>query len=75
MTSRFDLEQQIMDCWHIVDDLKIVNEYTLEDLSFDKDKISNVLLGIQELYQIKFDKLFRTYEDLIRSENTNFYGE
>jgi hypothetical protein len=62
--SRFDLEQQIMSCWQIVDDIKIVDEYVLEG-GLTKDQISNALLGMQEIYQMKFDKLFRNFESLV----------
>jgi hypothetical protein len=57
----FDFEQQIMDCWHIVDDLKIVTEGVLEhDIS--KDDISNITIGLEKLYQLKFEKLFDLFE-------------
>ena len=62
--SRFDLEQQIMSCWQIVDDVKLLNEYVLEG-ALTKDQISNTLLGIEEIYQMKFDKLFRNFESLV----------
>jgi hypothetical protein len=72
MTNRFDLEQQIMDCWHIVDDLKILTEYVLDsdDAGVDKkDKVANVLIGLEQLYAIKFDKMFRTFEQMIKDKN------
>lgn len=57
----FDLEQDIMHCWNIVDDLKILNEAILErDLS--ADEISNTLLGIERLYNLKFEKLFEMFD-------------
>jgi hypothetical protein len=62
--NAYDLEQQIMECWHITDDIKIVSEEIIEgDLS--KDQISNVLLGLEQLYVLRFNKLFRTYEQLL----------
>jgi hypothetical protein len=62
--NAYDLEQQIMECWHITDDIKIVSEEIIEgDLS--KDQISNVLLGLEQLYILRFNKLFRTYEQLL----------
>jgi hypothetical protein len=76
MTDRFDLEQQIMNCWHIIDDVKILNEYVLES-DLTKDQISNALLGLEEIYQMKFDKLFRTFEELVRNKtigNSTFNG-
>jgi len=58
----FDLEQSIMHCWNIVEDLKMLNEAVLErDLSVDE--ISNILLGIERLYNLKFEKLFEMFED------------
>lgn len=58
----FDLEQNIMNCWDIVDDLKMLNEAVLErDLS--QDKISNILLGFEEVYELKFQKLLEMFEN------------
>ena len=68
MSDRFDLEQQILDCWRVVDDLKLLTEYVMEDSSANTDSISNVTIGLEQLYQIKFDKLFRTFEELIRDK-------
>jgi hypothetical protein len=53
-----------MECWRITDDISILTEETLEgDLT--KDKIVNVLTGLEQLYAIRFNKLFRTYEQLL----------
>jgi hypothetical protein len=30
-----------------------------------EDKISNMLIGMEELYNLKFQKLFETFEQLI----------
>lgn len=63
----YDLEQQIMECWHITDDVSVLTEEILEgDLS--KDKIINVLTGLEQLYAIRFNKLFRTYEQLLAAK-------
>ena len=49
MANRFLFEQQIMDAWSVVQDLKILHEGVMEkDLT--TDQISNILLGMQELY-------------------------
>jgi hypothetical protein len=62
--NAYDLEQQIMECWRITDDISMLTEETLEgDLT--KDKIINVLTGLEQLYAIRFNKLFRTYEQLV----------
>ena len=67
MTDRFDLEQQILECWNVTSDLRHVTEYVLDaPLETNReDKISNMLLGIEELYNLKFQKLFNTLETLI----------
>ena len=62
-TSRFDFEQQIMDCWGVVDDIKTV--YNADDLrELSKDEMQNLLLGLYTMYQLKFEILFKMFEDL-----------
>lgn len=66
--TRFDLEQQIMECWNVTTDLKRVTEYLLDAPleSGREDKIANMLIGIEALYEVKFDRCFRTFEKLIK---------
>jgi len=65
----FDLEQDIMNCWNIVDDVKDTASYigdnvVFKDLSADHaDKIMNLLQGIQHLYQMRFEKMWNTFEE------------
>lgn len=61
----FDLEQQLMDCWSIVDDIQTLLEGVL-DREMSKDEISNVLIGLKPLYQLKFEKAFETFEKVHR---------
>ena len=61
--SLFDLEQEIMNCWHITEDLNVLLEEIYEgDPKMSLDRMGNIVLGMRELYEIKFNKLFRTYE-------------
>lgn len=62
--DRFNLEEKIMNCWQVVDDLKTV--YHSEKLYKNEDEMQNVLLGMFTLYQLKFEELFDTYEKLIQ---------
>jgi hypothetical protein len=63
--DQFDYEQQIMSCWNITSDLKDLSEEILEgDLS--KDQIGNVLIGLEQLYNVRFNKLFRIFEQFNR---------
>ena len=64
--DRFDLEQEILDCWGICEDIDTLLEGVLEkDIS--RDDVANVLLGIKGLYELKFDKLFATFEHLVHT--------
>ena len=66
--DRFDFEQQIMNCWNVTSDIRTVTEYLLDAPLEDEreDKIANMLMGIEALYNAKFDKLFSQFEDLVR---------
>jgi hypothetical protein len=62
--DRLEMETQIMSCWNVTTDLKDLTEGVLEhDMS--QDQIANALMGMQELYEIRFDKLFRIFEQLV----------
>lgn len=64
--TRFDLEQDIMNCWSVVDDVKELSRCMLDRRKMTEDEISNYLLGIETIYQVKFERLFETFEMLIR---------
>ena len=67
MTDRFDFEQQIMNCWRVTDDIDLVatmiGNTNMEPE--DQDKFMNVLIGMKELYNARFDALFSTFENLV----------
>ena len=66
MSDRFDFEQQIMTCWNVVEDIKAV--YELSDLRQpSEDEMSNLLLGLQAMYQIKFEKLMNMFEKMVHN--------
>ena len=67
MKDRFDIEQEIMKAWAICDDLGILYEHVMER-DLDKDTISNALLGLQTMYQMKFETLFDTFEQMIKQK-------
>jgi hypothetical protein len=62
--DQFDFEQQIRECWRVTSDIKTVSEFML-DAPLEKghdDKVANMLIGIETLYEAKFDKLWRMFE-------------
>ena len=67
MSDRFDLEQNILDCWKITDDVNLLYKNVMEE-ELDKDKISNVLLGLQAIYSMRFEQLWETFETVVRNE-------
>jgi hypothetical protein len=71
--DRFDFEQQIMACWNVTSDIDTVTKYLMDaPLEADReDKISNMLIGIETLYNVKFEELFRQFEQLIKEKHEN----
>ena len=62
-----DLEQGIMDCWHVCDDLETLYRQVCDgDREPTIDEITNALMGMQQLYQWKFEQLFFTYEEALK---------
>lgn len=72
MSDRFDLEQQILDCWKIIDDIKLLDKNVLEGKieggNLTNDEISNFLLGLESIYELKFHQMFDTFGSLIREK-------
>lgn len=68
----FDLEQQFMSCWNVVDEIDMLYHYFGDDPKFTgldakaEDEMMNLLLGLKSLYEIKFETTFKTFEDVCR---------
>ena len=62
--DRFELEDAIMACWHTSDDLKLVAQQILDGAD-DKDNLANALIGIQELHNLRCQRVFDIFEALI----------
>jgi hypothetical protein len=56
MTDRFDLEQQIIDCWKITDEIPMMEEQG-----------ANVadMTSLACVYEFKFKKLWATFETMV----------
>ena len=72
MSDRFDLEQEILECWKIVDDIKLLDKNVLEGKveggNLTQDEISNYLLGLESIYELKFQKMFDTFSSLVKQK-------
>lgn len=61
--TRFDLEQEIMDVWRVIDDLKLYMEKHDE---MTEDQRMNMLIGMVTMYDLRFNVLFDTFEQCLR---------
>lgn len=67
--DRFMLEQKLMDCWHVTDDIQTVAEFvaTIEGIDAQsQDRLLNMLFGMRELYHLKFEHTMDLFSELIR---------
>ena len=63
--DRFDFEQQLMQCWSVVDDINVIyKQFDHSELS--PDEIQNALLGLATIYEMKFQQMFDTFSKLIQ---------
>ena len=56
--TRFEMEQEIMQAWQVLDDIKMLSAREGTDKE-DWDAVGR-------LYQIRFETLFETFEQLIK---------
>lgn len=57
MSDRFDLEQQIMECWKVTDDIAL---FAVQNPSDEKWQ------ALRTYYEAKFDQLWETFEKMCR---------
>jgi len=62
MTHRFDLEQNIMQCWNVCDDIQLYLD--MHD-NMDEDQRMNYLIGLKQMYQLKFERLWNNFEQCV----------
>ena len=58
-----DLEEKIMECWNVTSDIKLTYEEYLDSSEpMSEDELSNILIGIEYLYNRKFQRLWQAFE-------------
>ena len=57
MTDRFDLEQQLLDCWKITDDMALLEAQGANPADF---------VSLANVYEFKFKQLWKTFEVLVK---------
>jgi hypothetical protein len=65
MSDRFDLEQNIMQCWNVCDDIQLMLDSWD---SLDEDDKQNYLIGLKQMYQMKFERCWSTFEHCVRAK-------
>ena len=70
MKDRTHLEQDMMNCWGITDDLQqlleLVDAGRYDSLSpSDTDELANILMGLRTVYEMKFARMFDTFKECI----------
>jgi hypothetical protein len=68
MSKIYDLEEKIMDCWSVTDDISTTLSI-IDRTACDEDAVCNALIGIKQLYQTKFELLFETFEEVLREHH------
>lgn len=68
-TDRFDFEQQIMTCWSVVEDIKTLNTQMQDVGNMTPDQVANYLLGLETIYQVKFEQLFAMFERMTNEDS------
>lgn len=63
--DRFDLEQALMDCWHTATDIKLVADSALDNETATLDSVSNALIGLAELHNLRMAKAWDVFEALV----------
>jgi hypothetical protein len=65
MIDLYELEPHIMDCWSVCNDLETTFRQIGDgEREPTQDEMMNALMGMQQLYQWKFEQLFFKYEQI-----------
>ena len=65
--DRFDLEQAIMVAWNTCEDIDLIyhNTDNLDLNAKDCDNLQNQLLGLRSITELRFEKMWHIFEELI----------
>ena len=76
MIDLYELEPHIMDCWSVCNDLESVfKQVGNGERVPTEDEMMNVLIGINQLYQWKFEQLFFKYEQIQKAQREHKENE
>lgn len=67
--NRFDFEQLLLECWGITKHLESIRSFVVDGAPVSietHDRVANMLCGLEELYDLKFNTLFDMFEELVK---------
>lgn len=67
-SKRFELEEKIMQAWQVTSDVELIYR-KVTDECLSEDEVSNALLGIMTIYNLRFNDLFDTFEQMLKEES------
>ena len=78
MSAIFDLEQQMLDFANVTKDIDLVTKYFLDSSEWHDhispkatDAMINKYLAIKELYEIKFNEMWETFDQVCKEYHEN----
>lgn len=67
MKKVYDLEPMIFDCWRVCNDLEAVFKQIGDgEREPTHDEMMNTLMGMQQLYEWKFEQLYNKYGEMLK---------
>lgn len=65
--TRFELEEAIVACFNVADDLDLVIAEVLEGDN-DPDEIANMLIGLAALHKLRCERTFQIFSQLLEDK-------
>ena len=60
-----NLEEKIADCWNVTSEIKLVYEEYMDSATpMSEDELMNILVGIEYLYERKFNRMNEAFEKI-----------
>ena len=75
-STLYELEPHIMDCWSVCNDIETVFKQ-IGDGERDPtpDEVMNALMGMQQVYQWKFEQLFYKFEQILKEQRREILND
>jgi hypothetical protein len=75
--DRFDLEQAIMNAWSTCEDIDLIyhNTDNLDLNAKDCDNLQNQLLGLRSIVELRFEKMWHIFEELVHHQKLEVSSE